>query len=95
MNKRFLKAVNVLLGAASVALVGCHTQKNIQDKDHQRPVIVKYGSPAIFAPTVPSQATDSVAPQATDSIQPADMPRHNEGRVMVKYGVPPTRTVSE
>ena len=61
MKKKFLRNLNLLLGAASVALAGCHTQKKAveptpapetdkpvveQPKNPDEPVVCLYGVPA-------------------------------------------------
>ena len=45
MKKRFLNSVNVVLGALSVGLVGCHTGKKATTDNGPRPQMMKYGVP--------------------------------------------------
>lgn len=90
MKKRFLTGMNLLLGAASVALIGCHSQKATSSKADHGKVVAKYGVPVMRTDTIPSQVSDTIPTEQTDSIQQA--PRPAGGKILVKYGVPPTRT---
>jgi len=83
--------MNLLLGAASLALVGCHSQKATSSKADHGKVVAKYGVPVMKTDTVPSQA-DTIQAEPTDTIMPAEAPgRPAGGKILVKYGVPPTR----
>ena len=88
--------MNVLLGAMSVGLVGCHTGKNTT-KSTQRPML-KYGVPTervIAMYGVPVRPEDELLlPSDTTAIpEPQEAPDQNptpkpEQRPVVKYGIP-------
>lgn len=86
--------MNLVLGAASLALIGCHSQKASVGGRAVRDgkVIAMYGVPSWRADSIPSQQTDSVPEEeeTQDSIQQAPQ-RPAGGKIMLKYGVPPTR----
>lgn len=100
MKKHILNTVNILLGAASLGLIGCHTGKNAA-KEGPRPQLVKYGVPTevIAMYGVPVNRPERVESEE-DMTLPADttavvtpkkeeektQPRPN--RPVVKYGVP-------
>lgn len=103
MKKRILTTMNVLLGAMSVGLVGCHTGKNTT-KATQRPML-KYGVPTervIAMYGVPVRPEDELqlpsdtidAPADTTAVpEPQEAPDQNpkpkpEQRPVVKYGIP-------
>jgi len=62
MKKQFLKRINLLLGSISVALAGCHVQKQptepapvpepdqpvVEQKNDPEPLICLYGAPPEF-----------------------------------------------
>ena len=99
MKKHFLSTMNVLLGAMSLSLVGCHTGKNAT-KDNPRqmmkygvpteqPIVAMYGVPVEIQeePIMPSQDTipadEMNAPVPEETLAPKP-----EQRPVVKYGVP-------
>ena len=93
--------MNVLLGAMSVSLVGCHTGKNATKDNTPRPQMMKYGVPtevkAMYG--VPTNIQDDIEIPAdtavVDTIEaptPEKMPKpRQEERPVVKYGVPNMR----
>ena len=98
MKKQFFTTMNVLLGAMSLGLVGCHTGKNAT-KENPRPMM-KYGVPterivAMYGVPV-EQSDDLLMPADTTIVQdtvvapaPEEMPQPKpEPRPIVKYGVP-------
>ena len=91
--KKLLTYLNLLLGVASLALAGCHSQK-VSQKAEEQPepqeirepkVICMYGVPA----TPDQELSDTTVTRRPQSKDPED-----SGRVMLKYGVPNPR-VSE
>ena len=84
--------MNVLLGAMSVGLVGCHTGKNTT-KATQRPML-KYGVPtevrAMYG--VPADVLAPVdtmaAPKDTVAVPEEKPARPRDREILVKYGVP-------
>jgi hypothetical protein len=62
MKKNFLKRINLLLGSISVALAGCHVQKQpaeptptpspdtpvVEQPNDQEPIMCLYGAPPEF-----------------------------------------------
>ena len=85
MKKRFLTYVNILLGAMTLGLIGCHSSKQALVKYGVPPEPEKYGPPAemiamygVPVVTQEEQPRDTVAP-----IEELDRP-------MLKYGVPPS-----
>lgn len=87
MKRKFLTRINVILGTLSLALAGCHTQKNATASDG---VMALYGiTVEEYRPVedTPAKTTaDSVKPLPTDSGSIKDMPRQ-EPQIMAKYGV--------
>ena len=84
--------MNVLLGAMSVGLVGCHVGKN-STNPAQRPMLL-YGVPVLPVEELqlPSDTID--APADTTAIpEPQEVPEQTpapkpEMRPVVKYGIP-------
>lgn len=99
MRKHILSTLNVLLGAMSLGLVGCHTGKNAT-KENPRPMM-KYGVPteqrvvAMYGVPV-DRNEDAFLPADTTAVQdtivapePEEKPTPKpEQRPIVKYGVP-------
>ena len=78
--------MNVLLGAMSVGLVGCHVGKN-STNPAQRPMLL-YGVPTermMAKYGVPADTTAISEPQEVPEQTPAPKP---EMRPVVKYGIP-------
>ncbi|MBR6018518.1 MAG: hypothetical protein IK073_07855 [Paludibacteraceae bacterium] len=94
MKKRVLTTMNVLLGAASLALLGCHSQKAVSQQPERAArdgkVVAMYGVPTWRADSIPSQI-DSIPQAQPDTTVQQTPPRPAGGKVLVKYGVPPTR----
>lgn len=81
MKKNFLTKLNLLLGTASVALAGCHVQKNINpapetDNTETNPPVVE---PAVG----PQQGQEPEPPVCLYGVPPEVYERP-----MRKYGVP-------
>lgn len=91
MKRKILTRINLILGTLSLALAGCHTQKNTTNADNG--VVALYGitvedyQPVVDAPEQNAPA-DSILPLHTDSVEQTinDMPRRDP-QIMVKYGV--------
>lgn len=84
--KKLLTYINLILGVASMALAGCHSQKNLTKSEtppsaretREPELICMYGVPA------------NLEPQQQDTVkQPRQLP--DEPRPMMKYGVPNPR----
>lgn len=103
MKKRILTTMNVLLGAMSVGLVGCHVGKNATNPA-QRPMLLygvptermmaKYGVPVRPVDELQLPADTIDAPADTTAIsEPQEVPEQTpapkpEMRPVVKYGIP-------
>lgn len=89
MKKFFLTKLNVLLGAASLSLIGCHTAKNAAPVRNDAAAPVRsdatpermYGPPMIVEPA-PQKPYPEPLPE-----EPAPAPAPDEP-TPVKYGVP-------
>jgi hypothetical protein len=94
MRKRFLNRMNVLLGAVSLTLAGCHSSKQAVPEATPRPML-KYGVPAeVIAlygvqlpenyeiPEVPKEPADSTA---VDTVAPKS---EEQEIIVTKYGIP-------
>lgn len=90
MKRKFLSKMNVLLGTVSLALAGCHTQKNATNNEYG--VVALYGvqvedyQPVVVDGPENAVPSDSIKPLPTDSGRVEDMPRRDP-QIMVKYGV--------
>lgn len=103
MKKRFLVYINLALGAISLALAGCHTQKKVsaaaenndpqegqQIENSDQKIICLYGVPADRYR--PEKVSTDTVPMDTTDINKA--PEKNDSippRPMLKYGVPNPR----
>ena len=91
MKKHFLNKWNVVLGAASVLLAGCHTTKSAV-KESGDPVMVKYGAPAeviaMYGVSVDYDVNDWFAPADTASTVQDTAQTAKPRPVMTKYGIP-------
>lgn len=76
MKKEFLKHLNILLGTVSVALAGCHVQKNVNPAPETANDTTNISQPVVDQPTEP----EAVCLYGV----PADVYR----RPTRKYGVP-------
>ena len=96
MRKRFLTRLNILLGAVSMTLAGCHSQKAVTNPQPAEPaqptpavepgeVICLYGVPREVYERQQMERRDSVPPEQLDSVP----------EVMLKYGVPRPRPKKE
>ena len=99
--------MNVLLGAASMLLAGCHSQKNVVKQEPSEPapkpvdevpeghVICLYGVPADRYRPVQPQNTDTVTADElfNDTVAPQQIEQRDSipPRPMLKYGVPNPR----
>ena len=99
MKKRFLHRVNIVLGALSLTLAGCHSNKAVVQDGAPRPML-KYGIPpeirAMYGVQVDYNPADFQLPTDTvaapDTIAapnpvPAEQPKQDE-IIMTKYGIP-------
>lgn len=91
MKKQFLIRVNIILGALSLLLAGCHSSKKAAQSTPPRPML-KYGVPtevvAMYGVTLEAdtlKADTTAVPQDTVA-EPQQRPRDRE--ILVKYGVP-------
>lgn len=92
MKRKILTRINLILGTLSLALAGCHTQKNAANADNG--VMALYGitveeyQPVVVDAPEQNAPADSIRPIPTDSAQQSisDMPRRDP-QIMVKYGV--------
>ena len=96
MRKRFLNRMNIMLGAVSLTLAGCHTSKQAVPEREPQPML-KYGVPAeVIAlygvqlpddyeiPEVPTVPADTTAtPDSTATPKPED-----SEIIITKYGIP-------
>ena len=94
MKKKFLTHANLLLGAVSLTLAGCHTQKNAASPaaqpEQDQPVQVARDSAVICMYGVPVVDPRLDKPQIKPDTLPADTGKLEEPpRIMLKYGVPP------
>ena len=91
MRKKFLNRMNVLLGAVSLTLAGCHSTKQAAQNPEQMPML-KYGVPAeviaLYGVQLPDDYPVPEAPadtMATDTVAPK--PEEQE-IIITKYGIP-------
>ena len=92
MKRKILTRINLILGTISLALAGCHTQKNATNADNG--VVALYGitvedyQPVVVDSPEQNAPADSILPLPTDSAEQTinDMPRRDP-QIMVKYGV--------
>ena len=101
MKKKILPIVNLLLGAASITLAGCHTQKAAKAEEpaaqevRQGKVRVKYGVPPEVRERIEAERAaqdtvpaDTIVLPAHQLEDPAPVPAD---RPIVMYGVPNPR----
>ena len=92
MKRKILTRINLILGTLSLALAGCHTQKNATNADNG--VVALYGitvedyQPVVGDNPEQNAQADTILPLPTDSAEQTinDMPRRDP-QIMVKYGV--------
>lgn len=109
MKKTFLIRANMLLGALSLLLAGCHTTKKAAAKSAPEApeqqavgvaedrVICMYGIPAAVYEEQRKEEEERMREQErqrADSLR-ADSVGSRPDRVMLKYGVPYPRTVEK
>ncbi len=86
MKKQFLNRVNIILGALSLMLAGCHTTKKVAQDTPPRPML-KYGVPTeVVAMYGVNIEADTLAAPADTVAKPQKRPIDHE--ILVKYGVP-------
>lgn len=96
MKKRFLNRMNIMLGAVSLTLAGCHSSKQAVT-DGTPPQMFKYGVPAeVIALYGVQMPEDYVLPEqqpapadTTAAPEPTIEPRPGDPEIIVtKYGIP-------
>lgn len=98
MKKKFLNRMNIMLGAVSLTLAGCHSSKQAATDSTSRPML-KYGVPAevidmygvpmpeecVIPEVPPTQEDTTAAPEPTIEPKPGD-----HEIIVTKYGIPPS-----
>ncbi|MCR5050710.1 MAG: hypothetical protein K6A36_06450 [Paludibacteraceae bacterium] len=81
--KRFLTYLNLFLGVASLALAGCHSQKNAAKSETPAPTQKEAREPELICMYGVPTNIESEKPDTARKPRPQP-----EGRIMLKYGVP-------
>ena len=90
MKKKFLNGINIMLGAMSIGLAGCHVSKQAASVSESSMGPKKYGPPSNVVrpmygvPVTEPLSQDTVSTPAP-SPQPVPVP---DEPVVCKYGVP-------
>lgn len=97
MKKSFLHKMNIVLGAASLLLAGCHSTKTVVKEEGSARPMLKYGVPAQVVAlygvqtdydadvwTLPADST--ALPDSTTVMDTVPAPRPRP--VIAKYGIP-------
>ena len=93
MKRKILTRVNVILGAVSMVLAGCHSGKKAAQNTPPRPML-KYGVPtevrAMYGvpADVLAPVDSTAAPKDTVAVPEEKPARPRDREILVKYGVP-------